>query len=56
MGRETDAQNNKDVDELLTIFHPDMVWPWPNTPNPMIQLHGFLGWVNLIIKDGDGLI
>ncbi len=29
--RETDAWNNKDVDKLLTIFHPDMVWPWPNT-------------------------
>lgn len=24
---ETDAWNNKDVNKLLTIFHPDMVWP-----------------------------
>ncbi|MDQ4073536.1 MAG: nuclear transport factor 2 family protein [Thermoproteota archaeon] len=25
--RETEAWNKKDVDNLLTIFHPDMVWP-----------------------------
>ena len=41
--RETDAWNNKDADKLLTIFHPDMVWPWPNTPkshNPILWVFG----------------
>ena len=27
--RETRAWDAKDADLLLTIFHPDMVWPWP---------------------------
>jgi ketosteroid isomerase-like protein len=30
--RETRAWDSKDADLLLTIFHPDMVWPWPPTP------------------------
>ena len=30
--RETRAWDSKDVDLLLTIFHRDMVWPWPPTP------------------------
>ena len=30
--RETRARDRKDVDLLLTIFHPDMVWPWPPSP------------------------
>jgi ketosteroid isomerase-like protein len=30
--RETRAWDSKDVDLLLTIFHPDMVWPWPPDP------------------------
>src|SRR5207244_6141804 len=31
--RETRAWDRKDVALLLTIFHPDMVWPWPPTPD-----------------------
>jgi ketosteroid isomerase-like protein len=27
--RETRAWDLKDADLLLTVFHPDMVWPWP---------------------------
>lgn len=27
--RETRAWDTRDVDLLLTVFHPDMVWPWP---------------------------
>ncbi len=27
--RETTAWNTKDVDLLLSVFHPDMVWVWP---------------------------
>jgi ketosteroid isomerase-like protein len=29
--RETHAWDTKDVALLLTVFHPDMVWPWPPT-------------------------
>jgi len=39
--RETKAWNTQDVDLLMTIFHPDMVWPWPPTP----QSHDPLEWV-----------
>ncbi len=31
--RETTAWDRKDADLLLTVFHPDMVWPWPPTPD-----------------------
>lgn len=27
--RETRAWDTKDVRLLLTVFHPDMTWPWP---------------------------
>ena len=27
--RETNAWDTQDVELLMTIFHPDMVWPWP---------------------------
>jgi len=27
--RETEAWNKKDAEALVSIFHPDMVWPWP---------------------------
>jgi hypothetical protein len=29
--RETKAWDKQDVNLLITIFHPDMVWPWPKT-------------------------
>jgi ketosteroid isomerase-like protein len=29
VNRETQAWTEKDVEKLLSIFHPDMVWPWP---------------------------
>jgi ketosteroid isomerase-like protein len=31
VNRETHAWDTKDVELLLTVFHPDMVWPWPLT-------------------------
>lgn len=31
VNRETMAWDTKDADLLLTIFHPDMVWPFPKT-------------------------
>lgn len=41
VNRETQAWNNKDVDLLLTVFHPDMVWPWPKNP----KAHDPMDWV-----------
>lgn len=31
--RETRAWDTQNAQLLLSIFHPDMVWPWPPTPN-----------------------
>jgi len=31
VNRETKAWENRDVNLLLTLFHNDMVWPWPKT-------------------------
>src|SRR5512136_3028216 len=38
--RETRAWDTQDVELLLTIFHPDMVWPWPKTA----QSHDPMDW------------
>ena len=39
--RETDAWNTQDVEKLLSIFHQDMVWPWPITN----KAHDPINWV-----------
>ena len=31
VNRETVAWDNQDINLLITLFHPDMVWPWPKT-------------------------
>jgi hypothetical protein len=31
VNRETRAWDTQDASLLMTIFHPDMVWPWPRT-------------------------
>ncbi len=41
VNRETRAWDTQDVDLLMTIFHHDMVWPWPPTP----QSHDPIDWV-----------
>ena len=41
VNRETRAWDTQDVDLLMSIFHPDMVWPWPKTP----QSHDPIDWV-----------
>ena len=38
--RETRAWDTQDVDLLLSIFHPDMVWPWPASS----QSHDPMDW------------
>jgi len=41
VNKETNAWNNRDVDALIGIFHPDMVWPWPesNTSHDLFDRH-----------------
>ncbi len=39
--RETRAWDTQDVDLLLSVFHPDMVWPWP----PHAGAHDPMDWV-----------
>ncbi len=41
VNRETRAWDTQDAELLLTIFHPDMVWPWPRTPDS----HDPMDWV-----------
>jgi ketosteroid isomerase-like protein len=41
VNRETRAWDTQDIDLLMSIFHPDMVWPWPRTP----QSHDPMDWV-----------
>ena len=31
--RETRAWDTQDAELLVSVFHPDMVWPWPPTPH-----------------------
>jgi len=39
--RETRAWDTQDVELLMTIFHHDMVWPWPKDSNS----HNPVDWV-----------
>ena len=39
--RETRAWDTQDVELLLSLFHPDMVWPWP----PHADAHDPIEWV-----------
>jgi ketosteroid isomerase-like protein len=31
--RETQAWDRQDAEALVSLFHPDMVWPWPPDPS-----------------------
>jgi ketosteroid isomerase-like protein len=44
VNRETRAWNPKDVDLLIAVFHPDMVWPWP----PNSDAHDPMKWVPVL--------
>jgi hypothetical protein len=39
--RETLAWDTQNVELLLTVLHPDMVWPWP----PNANAHDPIDWV-----------
>jgi ketosteroid isomerase-like protein len=39
--RETRAWDTQDIKTLMTIFHKDMVWPWP----PTAQAHDPMDWI-----------
>ena len=39
--RETAAWDRQDAEELVSLFHPDMVWPWP----PDAKAHDPVSWV-----------
>ena len=41
VNKETKAWDNQDADTLVSIFHPDMVWPWPKSPED----HDPMNWV-----------
>lgn len=41
VNRETRAWDTQDVDLLMSVLHPDMVWPWPRTA----QSHDPMDWV-----------
>jgi len=38
---ETRAWDSQDVEQLLGLFHPDMVWPWPRTS----KSHDPMEWI-----------
>jgi hypothetical protein len=38
---ETKAWDRKDAATLVSLFHPDMVWPWPPSPDA----HDPMTWV-----------
>jgi ketosteroid isomerase-like protein len=39
--RETEAWNRQDAEALVSLFHPDIVWPWP----PDEHAHDPATWV-----------
>jgi hypothetical protein len=46
VNRETKAWDTQDVNLLISIFHPDMVWPWPRTE----KSHDPMDWVMVLGK------
>jgi ketosteroid isomerase-like protein len=46
VNRETRAWDTQDAHLLISIFHPDMVWPWPKTSSS----HDPLKWEMVLGK------
>jgi hypothetical protein len=50
VNRETSAWDTQDVNLLISVFHPDMVWPWPKTT----QSHDPMDWEFVLGKFDKG--
>jgi ketosteroid isomerase-like protein len=46
VNRETKAWDTQDVNLLISVFHPDMVWPWPRTTHS----HDPMDWEMILGK------
>lgn len=46
VNRETRAWDTQDAELLVSVFHPDMVWPWPRTTSS----HDPIDWVFILGK------
>lgn len=44
VNRETRAWDTRDVKLLISVFHTDMVWPWPRSPESHDPLDWNLDW------------
>lgn len=44
VNKETIAWDTQDTDALVSLFHPDMVWPWPKTSTS----HDPMDWVMIL--------
>jgi ketosteroid isomerase-like protein len=44
VNRETRAWDTKDTELLISVFHPDMVWPWPKDADA----HDPMDWVMVL--------
>ncbi|MGY5872207.1 MAG: hypothetical protein RTV72_08190, partial [Candidatus Thorarchaeota archaeon] len=44
VNRETLAWNTQDVELLISIFHPDMVWPWPKHAHAHDPMEWIIEW------------
>ena len=44
VNKETKAWDTLDTDTLVSLFHPDMVWPWPRTSTS----HDPMDWVMIL--------
>ena len=44
VNRETKAWDTQDTELLMSIFHPDMVWPWPKDSKSHDPLDWIIPW------------
>ena len=44
VNKETKAWDTLETDTLVSLFHPDMVWPWPRTSTS----HDPMDWVMIL--------
>lgn len=44
VNKETRAWDTQDAELLVSIFHKDMVWPWPKTPHSHDPIEWVIEW------------